>query len=118
MSDMNRHPPAVPAAPAPVPVTQLLRAWQSGDGDAFSTSIKQVHSELLRMAGSRLRGSETPSLAVGELLNDALLKVLQSPPDGQNRGHFFAPLPLATVDCELPHTRAWLTEQLQRDLEA
>jgi RNA polymerase sigma factor (TIGR02999 family) len=111
MADMNRHPPAVPAAPAPVPVTQLLRAWQSGDGDAFGTLLKKVHSELLRMAGSRLRGSETPSLAVSDLLNDALLKVLRSPPDWQNRGHFFATLSLAMRSVLVDHARARQTDR-------
>ena len=41
---------------------QLLHAWRDGDRDALGTLIQQVHGELLRMAASRLRGAETPSL--------------------------------------------------------
>ena len=73
--------------------------------------MKHVHRELLRMAASRLRGAETPSLAMGDLLNDALLKVLQSPPDWQNRSHFFATLSLAMRSVLVDHARARQTDR-------
>jgi len=111
MAGMNSAPPAVLATPAPVPMTQLLHAWRDGDRGALGTLMQQVHGELLRMAASRLRGSETPSLAVGDLLNDALLKVLHSPPDWQNRGHFFATLSLAMRSVLVDHARARQTER-------
>jgi len=99
------------ASPTPVltdeaPVTRLLQAWQQGDRSAFEALLSQVHAELHRMALSRLRGAETPSLAVGDLLNEALLKLIQSPPDWKNRGHFFGSVSLAMRAILIDHARA------------
>jgi RNA polymerase sigma factor (TIGR02999 family) len=99
------------ASPTPVltdeaPVTRLLQAWQQGDRSAFEALLSQVHAELHRMALSRLRGAETPSLAVGDLLNEALLKLIQSPPDWKNRGHFFGSVSLAMRAVLIDHARA------------
>lgn len=99
------------ASPTPVltdeaPVTRLLQAWQQGDRSAFEALLTQVHAELHRMALSRLRGAETPSLAVGDLLNEALLKLIQSPPDWKNRGHFFGSVSLAMRAVLIDHARA------------
>ena len=63
------------------------------------------------MAASRLRGSESPSLAAGDLLNDALIKVMHSSPEWQDRGHFFATLSLAMRSVLVDHARARKTDR-------
>lgn len=96
------------AQPAPPTrqVTALLLAWQQGDSKAFSAMLSQVYDDLRRMALSRLRGADTPSLAAGDLLNEALVKLMESPPDWQNRAHFFASVSLAMRSVLVDHARA------------
>jgi RNA polymerase sigma factor (TIGR02999 family) len=84
----------------------LLRAWEGGDRAAFGRVVQQVIGDLQRMAASRLRGADTPSLAAGDLVNEALLKVMDSPPDWQNRAHFFATMSLAMRSVLIDHARA------------
>jgi RNA polymerase sigma factor (TIGR02999 family) len=87
-------------------LTVLLRAWEGGDRAAFGRVVQQVIGDLQRMAASRLRGADTPSLAAGDLVNEALLKVMDSPPDWQNRAHFFATMSLAMRSVLIDHARA------------
>jgi RNA polymerase sigma factor (TIGR02999 family) len=88
------------------PITQLLHAWRLSEREAFARLMQQVHGELLRMAASRLRGAETPSLAAGDLLHEALLKIMASPPDFDNRAHFFGTMVQAMRSVLVDHARA------------
>lgn len=63
------------------------------------------------MAASRSRGAETPSLAAGDLVNEALLKVIESPPAWNNRAHFFATVSLAMRSVLVDHARARQTHK-------
>ena len=96
--------------PSP-PLTVLLQAWRRGDSDAFGQLIQRVQGELLRMAASRLRGVETPSLAVGDLLQETLVKVMQSPPAWQDRAHFFGAVSMAMRSVLVDHARARHTDK-------
>jgi RNA polymerase sigma factor (TIGR02999 family) len=96
----------LPAPSGPAPLTTLLQAWQQGDRPAMERVLREVHAELLRMAGSRLRGGETPSLAREDLVSEALLRVLQSPPQWQNRSHFFATLSMTMRSVLVDHARS------------
>jgi len=58
------------------------------------------------MAASRLRGAESPSLATGDLLNEALLKIIESPVEWKNRQHFFSTVSLAMRSVLVDHARA------------
>ena len=87
-------------------VTRLLHAWRDGDRDAFARLVNQLEAELRRLAASRLRGAETPSLAAGDLLHEALLKLMERPPDWQDRGHFFATVSTAMRSVMVDHARA------------
>lgn len=88
------------------PVTACLRAWERGDPQAFDALVRQVHAQLRGMARARLRGSETPSLAEGDLLHEALIKLMQSKPAWQDRGHFFSGAALAMRSVLVDHARA------------
>ncbi|KQW52054.1 MULTISPECIES: ECF-type sigma factor [unclassified Roseateles] len=87
-------------------VTRLLHAWKAGNRDAFARLVGQLEGELRRMAASRLRGVETPSLAAGDLLQDALMKLMENPPAWQDRGHFFATVSTAMRSVMVDHARA------------
>lgn len=89
-----------------IPLTVLLNAWKAGDAEALSSLLHQVMGDLQRMAASRLRGTETPSLAAGDLVNEALLKVMESPPGWNDRAHFFATVSLAMRSILVDHARA------------
>lgn len=93
------------------PLTALLHAWQAGDQGAFGQLIEHVHAELRRMAASRLHGGETPSLAVGDLLNEALLKLMDAPHAWQDRAHFFATVSLVMRSVLVDHARARQTHK-------
>ena len=87
-------------------LTVLLRAWQAGDQAALARLMQQSIADLQRIASSRLRGAETPSLASHDLLQEALIKVMESPPEWQNRSHFFATMSLAMRSVLVDHARA------------
>ncbi len=101
-------------APVPAddaPLTELLLAWQRGDADAFAAVISLVHGELLRMAAARLRTSDGGTVSRGDLLNAALLRVMESPPAWRNRAHFFATLSLTMRSVLVDHARARLADK-------
>ena len=93
------------------PLTVLLHAWQQGDRDAFGQLIQHVQAELRRMASSRLRGAETPSLAVGDLLQETLIKLMDTPVSWQDRAHFFATVSRAMRSVLVDHARARQTDK-------
>lgn len=99
------------ASPADAPLTVLLQAWQRGDSEAFGRLIKQVYAELRRLAASRLRGAETPSLAAGDLVHETLIKLMEAPPAWQDRAHFFATVSLAMRSVLVDHARARQTDK-------
>lgn len=101
-------------APAPAheaPLTLLLHAWQRGDAGAFERVVGLVHGELMRMAASRLRSGDGGTFSRGDLLNAALLRVMESPPDWRNRAHFFATVSLTMRSVLVDHARARLAEK-------
>jgi len=74
------------------PNTQVLIAgWRSGDGTARDRLISRLLPELTQIAAARLRGERNSSLSTGDLINDAVLRLLKS--DGSelaDRAHFIA----------------------------
>ncbi len=88
------------------PLTTLLRAWQGGDAAALDQLLCVVHGELQRMARSRLKGADTPSLAPDDLLQESLLKLFERRPDWADRAHFFASVSLTMRSVLVDHARA------------
>ena len=69
----------------------LLAHWQSGDSDARDRLIARLHPELAKIAAARLRRERDSSLSTGDLINDAVLRMMQV--EGQDvaeRAHFIA----------------------------
>jgi RNA polymerase sigma factor (TIGR02999 family) len=87
------------------PLTQLLQDWQAGDGRALGRLLAWVQGELLRLAQSRLRGHDSPSLAAEDLVQESLMKLAQGAPDWNDRQHFFATVSLAMRQVLVDHAR-------------
>jgi RNA polymerase sigma factor (TIGR02999 family) len=72
-------------------VTELLRAWRSGDEPALSRLVPIVHDELRRIADRCLRGERAASLDATALVSEAYLRLVDTRRvDWQNRAHFLA----------------------------
>jgi RNA polymerase sigma factor (TIGR02999 family) len=73
-------------------ITDLLKAWNSGDTYAFERLIPVVEKELHQIAARHMR-RERPNhtLQTTALMNEAYLKLIrQNRVHWQNRAHFFA----------------------------
>jgi len=73
-------------------VTELLKGWHDGDRNALDAVLPLVYKELRRLAHFHLR-KERPdhTLQSAALVNEAYCRLIgQSPPELQNRTHFFA----------------------------
>ena len=72
-------------------VTNLLRAWATGNLGARDELVSVVHQELRRRAAARLR-REAPGhvLQPTALVNEAYLRLVGRHAEWQNRAHFFA----------------------------
>ena len=76
-------------------LTQLLRRAANGDTQAGGALAEAVYGRLEQVAEQKMRGQRTPhrgdlTLDPAGLVNDTLMKLLQSPRDFDNRRHFYA----------------------------
>ncbi len=92
-------------------ITVLLHAWQRGDADAFARVVQAVHGQLLRMAASRLQGHDGGTLAKGDVLNEAMLRLMRAPGAYNDRAHFFATVALTMRSVLRDHARARLADK-------
>jgi len=72
-------------------ITQLLKEWGEGKGQALDELMPLVYAELKRLAGSYLR-RERPdhTLQSAALVNEAYVRLIdQNQVQWQNRAHFF-----------------------------
>lgn len=77
---------------APSEITQLLRAWRTGDDTALGRLTPLVYGELHRLAQNYMRREkEGISLQTTALVNEAYLRLVDLPHvSWQDRAHFFA----------------------------
>lgn len=92
-------------------ITHLLRSWQDGNADAFGQLVRRMHHDFLRMAASRLSGYDDLSLSRGDVLNEAILRLMNASTTWQNRAHFFATLSLTMRSVLREHARARLADK-------
>jgi RNA polymerase sigma factor (TIGR02999 family) len=73
-------------------VTQLLKAWSSGEQDALEKLVPLVHDELHRLAHRYMvREKAGHTLQTTALLNEAYMRLVDaSRVEWQNRAHFYA----------------------------
>lgn len=69
----------------------LLAQWRGGEEAARDRLIRRLHPDLALIAAARLRGERNSSLSTGDLINDAVLRLLQADKvDLVDRAHFIA----------------------------
>jgi RNA polymerase sigma factor (TIGR02999 family) len=72
-------------------VTQLLRAWQTGDGEAAECLMPLVFGELRKIAASYLAVERRDhTLQPTALVNEAYLRLVGQTEPWSTRSHFFA----------------------------
>lgn len=78
--------------PPIAPLTELLHLAHQGDEAAGRAAYAQLYPELLRIARSRLRGHQTPTLLDTEaLVHESVLRLMQGTPQPfDSRKHFYA----------------------------
>ena len=74
------------------PNTQVLLArWRSGENEARDRLIARLHPILVQIAAARLRGERDSSLSTGDLINDAVLRLIEADGGGfADRVHIIA----------------------------
>lgn len=74
------------------PQTEILFSrWRSGESDARDRLIERLYPELVQIAAARLRGERNSSLSSGDLINDAVVRLLQMGNQSLvDRAHFIA----------------------------
>lgn len=70
-------------------ITALLVRWNAGDADARDRLAAAIYSQLKRIAAHRLREQARPVVDPTELVHEALLKLIQSPIDAEDRRQLF-----------------------------
>jgi RNA polymerase sigma factor (TIGR02999 family) len=110
-SDVNRLDETQVVAPScNRTLTHLLHAWRQGDGIAFDRLIDEAHAELTKMAAIRIhREPNAATIATGDLLNEAIIRVMEAPSDFKNRAHFFATMSLTMRNILVDYARAQRT---------
>jgi len=94
-------------------ITELLRAYDSGDKEAFDRLVPLVYDELRRMARRHLRrGPRGPTLDTTALVHEAYLKLAASPGLRLNdRGHLMAVTACAMRQVIISRARARLADK-------
>lgn len=71
---------------------ELIRAWRNGDGDARDALFQMIQRELEKIASYLLKRENQPiSIVTGDLVNEAIVKLLQSQSlDINDRAHILA----------------------------
>lgn len=86
---------------------RLLSDWRAGSYDARDRLIARLHVELSQIAAARLRHERNTSLSTGDLINDAVLKLMRI--EGMalvDRTHFVALASRMMRNILVDHARA------------
>lgn len=76
---------------APESITELLRAWRSGQGTALDRLVPLVYDELRRLASRAMGGERTDhTLQTTALIHEAYLRLLGAEVEWADRVHFYA----------------------------
>lgn len=56
----------------------LLARWQGGEDQARDELVARLHPSLTQIAAAKLRGERNSSLSTGDLINDAVVRLIQA----------------------------------------
>jgi RNA polymerase sigma factor (TIGR02999 family) len=90
----------------------LLAAWHEGDRAARDTLVARLHPELKQIAAARLRSEPNSSLSTGDLINDAIIRLIGLDRiNFANRAHFVALASTLMRQILIDHARAKLADK-------
>lgn len=85
----------------------LVAGWNGGEPHARDALIQRLHPELSQIAAARLRGERDSSLSTGDLINDAVVRMIAAAGLSVNdRAHFIALASRLMRNILIDHARA------------
>lgn len=82
---------AAPMRPAEPSTALLIEQWHDGQADAKNGLVVRLYPELAQIASARLNSEHGTSLSTGDLINDAVLRLMRlEHVDLTDRHHFLA----------------------------
>ncbi len=94
----------------------LLAAWHDGDRSARDVLVARMHPELAQIAAARLRSETNSSLSTGDLINDAIVRLIGlNRIEFANRSHLIALASTLMRQILIDHARAKLTNKRHHD---
>ena len=94
-----------------LPLTILLEEWRKGDGKALEDVIAFAFAQLKLMAAHRVQNNAGLTISPLELLNEAVIRLMESETNFKNRAHFFATISLHMRSILVDHARARQTNK-------
>ncbi len=92
----------------------LLAAWHEGDRQARDALVARLYPDLAQIAAARLRGEPNSSLSTGDLINDAIIRLISLDRiDFANRAHFMALASTLMRQILIDYARAKATNKRQ-----
>jgi RNA polymerase sigma factor (TIGR02999 family) len=93
-------------------ITQLLSRWQGGEAEALNDLLPLVYDELSRIAQREFRGQPAGhTLQPTALINEALLRLVDSSISWRDRCHFLAVMTTTIRWVLVDHARARQSEK-------
>jgi RNA polymerase sigma-70 factor (ECF subfamily) len=108
----------MPLESTPHDVTQLLRAWQHGDGSARERLMALVYDRVRAIAAQSLQRQTGSTLTPTELAHEALMRLLDGEGAWIDRRHFFHVVAQATRQVLVDRARKRLTDKRGAGSEA
>ncbi len=95
-----------------VQTTELLQAWRAGDDVAREQLFVRFYPDLCQVAASLLRRETAVSLASGDLVNEAVLRLIRLKQiEWEDRAHFLAMAARFMRRTLIEHVRAKQTDK-------
>jgi RNA polymerase sigma factor (TIGR02999 family) len=93
-------------------VDELLGDWRAGDERARNELFELLYSELRQISAALLRSERNSSLSTGDLVNEAVLRIVRmSKIDWADKSHFLALAARAMRRVLVDHARAKSTDK-------
>ncbi|MFN3211903.1 MAG: ECF-type sigma factor [Henriciella sp.] len=93
-------------------IDELLDAWRAGDEQARNELFELLYSELRQISAALLRSERNSSLSTGDLVNEAVLRIVRmSKIDWADKSHFLALAARAMRRVLVDHARAKSTDK-------
>ena len=85
---------------------ELLDAWRSGDDHARDQLFNLLYTELRQISAALLRAESKTSLSTGDLVNEAVIRLMQmNQIEWNDKAHFLALSARAMRRCLIAHAR-------------